>query len=270
MSLRYWFFPVKSGDFRLEILTEDACRLTVEDPIISDYQMLQPFIQTLSDMNWIRKGNTIVKPKGLTVIDIKAPMSLVGPLLVGQVHRNGDTWTGIRSTAGRVVVNDGADVSLKNLPVVSQASEPSKTPEIEKKPEEAVAAVTLQPPGRGCPAPTACQRRASQVLRTFCADEQWASWQNNGWMSVVGHETGVKYRLYHRNEAAARGFGHVLVAPRASDVTYARSWGGVPPREVCVWHRDVPPEEEALAIKFAVEHRERWLLEPDRQGRLST
>ena len=30
--------------------------------------------------------------------------------------------------------------------------------------------------------------------------------------------------------------------------------------EVCAWDNRVPPEEEALGLKMAIEHREKWLL----------
>ena len=28
---------------------------------------------------------------------------------------------------------------------------------------------------------------------------------------------------------------------------------------VCAWNREVPPEEEVLTLKFAMEHREGWV-----------
>ena len=66
-------------------------------------------------------------------------------------------------------------------------------------------------------------------------------------MRVMGNHTGAAYRLYHRDEAARRGVPRLLV----------RVATGEP---VCVWDGAVPPAEEALAIKLAVEHQEAWLL----------
>lgn len=115
------------------------------------------------------------------------------------------------------------------------------------EPAPAVAAATVREPQRGCPAPTAAERRASQVLRTFSTDAQWRQWERTGTMRLVGNATGRAYVLHHRGVAASLGLRHVLV--RASNQ-----------REVCVWDDRVPPEEEALGIKLAVEHREHWLL----------
>ncbi len=277
-KLRFWFVPCPSGDFRLTALTDDACRLIVEDPTVEDYAKLQPFLATMVELGWLAPSAAKVKPKGLTTIDLKVDIGVAGPLLVGHVLVDGDSWTAVRSTAGRVVVNDGVDLSLDEPKPEAKPEAPK--PEAPKPeapttalalppptvtpmpvPEEAVAAATLAPPRRGCPPPTACERRASEVLRAFCSGAQWRSWEANGRMAVIGNYTGIRYTLFHRNEAAARGFGHVLLAPTPADVSKARRYAIMrPDREVCVWRQDIPPEEEALGIKLAVEHREQWLL----------
>ena len=110
----------------------------------------------------------------------------------------------------------------------------------------AVAAATVREPYRGCPAPTACRRRASEVLRTFSTEDQWKTWEAEGRMTLLGARTGRRYDLFHRDEAASRRLTHVLVERRTGDA-------------LCVWDDTVPPEEEALGIKLAVEHREGWL-----------
>lgn len=306
---RFWFIPCMSGDFRLTDLDEKTCRLTVEDPTPSDYATLQPFLATMVEMNWLDPAKAKIKEKGLTVIDLRIDIGLAGPLLVGQVHAKGDTWTAVRSVQGQISVNDGTSLALDLTPgptsicdpltvpcpyppcraekgakcrnpqtgAVREVAHPTRITAANKHgepqlpaplpvvepvplPPEPVAAATFQPPARGCPPATACERRSSEVLRTFCTAAQWASWQHTGRMKVIGNYTGIRYDLYHRDEAAARGFRHTLIAPLPDDVSYARRWGSIPPREVCVWRTNVPPEEEALAIKMAVEHREHWLL----------
>lgn len=112
---------------------------------------------------------------------------------------------------------------------------------------DATAAVTVRQPQRGCPAPEAATRRASQVLRAFSTVEQWTTWEAQGWMSLIGNRTGQQYHLFHRDEAHRRRMGHVLVEARSG-------------AEVCCWDDRVPPEEEALGVKLAVEHREGWML----------
>jgi len=66
-------------------------------------------------------------------------------------------------------------------------------------------------------------------------------------MKVIGSHSGQAFRVHHRNSAAAKGLPHVL--ERLSDG-----------RTICAWDDRVPAEEEVLAMKFAVEHRESYLL----------
>jgi len=65
-------------------------------------------------------------------------------------------------------------------------------------------------------------------------------------MRLIG-QSGRSYDLHHRDAAARRGMSTVL-----RDVALGC--------DICVWDDRVPPAEEALAIKLAVEHREAWLL----------
>lgn len=111
---------------------------------------------------------------------------------------------------------------------------------------KAEAAVTVREPYRGCPAPTAAVRRASEVLRVFSTGRQMDQWDREGRMGLLGSRTGRAYTLYHRDEAAQRGLTHVLIENRTGDA-------------ICCWDHRVPAEEEALGIKLAVEHREGFL-----------
>ena len=83
------------------------------------------------------------------------------------------------------------------------------------------------------------------MLRAFSTVDQWARWEAEGLMRVVGSFSGRTYTLFHRDEAARRGHDRVLLDARG--------------RAICVWDGSVPAEEEALGIKLAVEHREMWL-----------
>ena len=121
----------------------------------------------------------------------------------------------------------------------------------------AEAAATVRQPRRGCPAPTRCNRRASEVLRVFSTERQHDTFTRQGFMRVIGNRTGQAYFVFHRDEAAQRGLAHSLVEARTGN-------------EVCVWDDRVPAEEEALALKLAIEHREGWLMRLPRGGRLAS
>lgn len=247
MTPRLWFFPCWSGDFRLEAIADEKCRLTVEDPTPADRRLLTPFVVKLR-REGVLSNNDIIRPKGRTKIDIDASMGKLGPRLAHALNGEAETWTVIRHANGRM--------SLESLALVTVGPEAEPTQEAQdavfrEEPEsnqKPVAAATVRRPARGCPAPTPCERRASEVLRTFCTRRQWQQWQRQGRLTAIGNATGKAYHVHHRNTAARLGLGHSLTEVGTG-------------HEVCVWDDRVPPEEEALSIKLAVEHRERWMLD---------
>jgi len=227
--MKFWFFPVWSGDFRLEITdNKSECLLTVEDPTKKDRVVLNPFFSHARKEGWVEEDAGI-QAKGKTEILVKAPLSVLGPLVAGIIHDGSETWTALRHVDGVISLHDKPLEVSKQLPAVS-----------------AVAAVTAKKPKKGCPAPTAAKRRASEVLQTFSTSSQWSQFRREGRMTAIGSHTGKAYHVYHRDQASREGLLHSLVE-REGDVS------------ICCWDDTVPPEEEMLSIKFAVEHRERWL-----------
>lgn len=232
--MRFWFFPCWSGDFRLERDPADVtrCVLTVEDPTDGDVAKLVPFLADARKRKWLPRkpkgAGADLHAKGVTLLALSAPPATVGPVLAQYAFMgDGETWSAIRCVGGKVSVVDGAVLPKTETPI------------------EAVA--TVKAPTRGCPEPQPCDRRASQVLRTFCTASQWSDFETHGSMRVIGNATGKAYRVYHRDEAAKRGLDRALVDSETGHT-------------ICVWDVDVPAEEEALSLKLAVEHREAWLL----------
>jgi hypothetical protein len=84
------------------------------------------------------------------------------------------------------------------------------------------------------------------VLRAFCTQDQWKDWCRTGSMKVIGGTTGKAFRLYHRDEAARRGLSRCIVDVETNE-------------PVCAWDAERPPEEEALALMVALQHREKYL-----------
>lgn len=291
--LTHWFFPCWSGDFRLEAAPDvgdgPTCILTVEDPTAADYQILTALLTVAREKSWI--GSSLgIQPKGVSVLPIAAPMNVVAPYIAKEVHPEGDVWTILRHSNGKVTLDDGIPSVDPGVNVEDESVDPKvvlaenpwayyedcdkcKAPKgvactdlrsksgkdlakahkgrIQNLPVAIVAstvtaAATVKSPRQGCPAPTACERRASEVLRTFSTASQMRTWEEQGRMRVIGGVSGRGYDLYHRDVAARRGMGTVLAIAGTGE-------------EVCVWDDRVPPEEETLAIKAAVEHRESWL-----------
>lgn len=222
--LPLWFFPAWCGDFRLERESDDRCLLTVIEPTEADRAKLLPFLAKAAERGWVAADGPGVADTGESIIPIAASMQDAGPLLATAAHGTAETWTAVRHTGGVLLVDGMAAAPVK----------------------EPVAAATVATPKQGCPAPAHAERRASEVLRTFSTTRQWSQWNAEGRMRLLGNVTGMAYHLYHRDEAAARGLPRLLIEARSG-------------HKVCVWDDRVPPAEEALAIKFAVEHREGWL-----------
>jgi len=234
---RFWFFPVRSGDFRLQATsTPGETLLSVEDPTDSDRKLLIPFLKTAVEMGQLETVPEI-RFVGLTEISLKGTVEELGPILADHVHADSKLWTAVRHTDGKIFVTDGAETELKQLPVKRKKAEIASRKE---------AAATVREPWVGCPPPETAVRRASEVLRTFSTRSQWEQWEEHGAMKLIGNATGKAYWLHHRSVAAARGLLHLLIEAKSG-------------RDICVWDDRVPAEEEALAIKFAVEHRENWL-----------
>lgn len=177
------------------------------------------------ERGWIEEAVGI-EPTGKTLIYLTGPWIEMGPLVASAAHGDAATWTAIRSAQDEITVHTGTLAP----------------------PEDAAAAATIKEPRRGCPVPTRCNVRASQVLTSFCTASQIAQWNREGRMRVYGNSTGTAYDVYHRDEAARRGLSRSLVNAETR-------------RVVCAWDRGVPAEEEALSLKLAIEHREDWLLQ---------
>lgn len=262
-SLLFWFVPTWCGDFRLEAAGKDGkgSVLTVEDPTEKDRDKLAPFLATCKERGWMKRMPNI-KLIGKTVVRLAVSVAEAGPALVTDVHPGEAVWTAVRFEKGTVEVVDGTgEKVLYDATGQAQAQDVDDTKAEEpkkrrgrprKEPKERgspTAAASVRAPRRGCPPPSPAARRASEVLRTFSTASQWESWQRTASMRLVGGTSGNSYLLFHRDVAHRKDMGHTLVDVRSG-------------REICAWDDSVPAEEEALSLKLAVEHRERWLLSP--------
>lgn len=244
--LHYWFIPSPSGDLRLEevpdldtLAADDArrtwpahpsggCVLDVLNPTPVEVATVLRALVRLTAGGHVLNAPTNLGA-GQNVVALSCPIETAARVLVEEHCGTETVWTAYRKSDNTVILADKAV----------------------EAPADAVAAASVRPPTRGCPPPASAARRASEVLRVFSTVRQHATFQAHGFMDVVGNHTGRSYRLHHRDEAHRRGLARVLV----------ESGSGNP---VCVWDATVPAEEEVLAIKLAVEHRERWLIQaPD-------
>lgn len=240
--MRAWFIPCWSGDFRLEPDPNNAegCLLTVDDPSALDRERLAPFLVEARARGWMDAAAGIA-PSGRTVLPVSATIRDAGPILAEQVLPDGPVWTALRSVDGSVTLLEGTARELHERIRFGLEHRAGVGRLLE-------AAVTLAPPRRGCPPPSPAPTRASQVLAAFSTRRQLGALERYGFMPVHGGASGRVYQVFHRDAARRRGLGHCVVDVERGE-------------EICAWDDRVPAEEEVLALKLALEHREAWLLQ---------
>ena len=144
----------------------------------------------------------------------------------------------------------GAVSELADVLEAATAGDPNRSTEEEtkaiekKKPEKAA---TVKRPTPSCPqCYVDATEPATEVLLSFLDEEQHHQWSKDRSMIVTGGLTGHRYLIAHR---------HSEKAARAGKICYDIDDGGV----LHFHDHSVPPEEEILATKLILEHREPWL-----------
>lgn len=235
-----WYFPSWNGDFRLEP-TEDGKHTTliVSDPTAHEAQLLHDFLAS-AKRGWIVKGDLKrdegpYRTNANNTILIKAPLEKVGPLMVGAVKPKDRTLTALTFKDGRIEVAES--VSEKALTALAERAADPK----------AKAAASVARPTPCCPQ---CQpgaiKPATEVLLSFLDDQEHADWAKHRAILVEGGLSGHRYILAHRHSKLARKFGRIGYDLETGVVMHFFDWS-------------VPPEEEVLAAKLILEHREPWL-----------
>jgi len=108
------------------------------------------------------------------------------------------------------------------------------------------AAVQTPMPARGCPMPTVTELReekAAAVVRKFLHGQQVEDFDRHRAFVVRGGDTGSLYRVTTRWSPEVERHGVLWSIDRKM--------------RICASNRVMPPSEEALSMKFAVEHFER-------------
>jgi hypothetical protein len=87
---------------------------------------------------------------------------------------------------------------------------------------------------------------ATEVLVSFLTDDQHADWAEHRAIVVTGGLSGNRYLLAHRHSTIGQRIGRIC-------------WDIDDRQVVHFFDHSVPPEEEVLAAKLILEHREPWL-----------
>ncbi len=190
------------------------------------------FLRKARKKKWVKELEG-VSLKGKTVLTVDATIVEAGRLLLGRKGRKSKLdglLTVVRSIDGAIQSEHEPEASERAL---------AKT--------DADKAVTTRRPTLCCPYPVeGPDVRASEVLAAFCTPSQWEEWERFGRLHCHGNLSGHRYRIAHRHSELAREQGKVGWDETDDIVVHCYDWS-------------VPPAEEALAIKLALEHREHWI-----------
>lgn len=177
-------------------------------------------------------------------IDLEAPIARVERVITKALRRDRKVVT-VASCKPGEFVEIHADVPDEPAHGTSPHREPAPGPKDEQaapsRPKEApkpAAAVSVQQPVIGCPAPdfVNAQVRASEVLRTFLRPEQIADFERRQQFVTVGGYTGHRYAITSRHARSALALNRRTVY----DLDERRAF--------CVHDWEIPPAEEMLTM----------------------
>lgn len=248
-----WFIPNWTGDYRL-LSKNGSCVLEVEKPTPHEKAIVKKFLTSAKKKGWvgfdsygfddppegIGSRNSFYRETGKHQIPISAPMADAGKLLVRLTKPIERTITAVSFSDGKLKVIDQAQ--SKEVEAAIQKAEAE-----EAKRSKKAAAASVSRPTTCCPdcVPGSVER-ASEALLAFLTPEQHDRWAADRSIVVEGNLTGHRYLLSHRG------------SPRA--VRQKKICFDLDDRFVLHFHQsEVPPEEEILAAKLVLEHREHWL-----------
>jgi hypothetical protein len=231
--MKTWFIPSWNGDFRL-VAGDDpkTSKLLVMQPTPHELQLLAQFMTAARKKKWTKETFTEHDVIDTRTIELKAPLSKTGPALVKVTKPADRTLTAVSYKDGKL------EVAETNM-VETLAEKAAADPEAK--------AVSVSRPTPCCPR---CEpgaiAPARDVLLSFLSEQEHADWAEHRAIQVTGGLSGHRYLLTHRNSKTAGLLGKICY--------------DMDDRFVLHFHAtDLPPEEEILAAKLILEHREPWL-----------
>lgn len=229
--MKWWAIPAWNGDFRLTPGDDEATsKLLVMAPTPHEMQLLAAFMAVARKKKWTKEKLAEDDAIDTRTIVLDAPLAKVGPALVKITKPADRTLTAVSFKDGKLEVAETGAIET----VIAKADPESK-------------AVSVARPTPCCPScvPGSVEP-ASDVLLSFLTPQEHADWAKHRAIMVTGGRSGHRYLIAHRHSRTA-----VLNKKICYDVD-----------DHCVLHFHdwtVPPEEEVLATKLILEHREAWL-----------
>lgn len=230
-----WFFPSTNGDFRL-VAQGTECSLVIAQATPAEWEQLGAFLAEAVKKKWVTKKEVEDRSVSTDNILLKVSVADAGKLLLKHVRPKKATLTAVIVSNGEVQATDETGTAMGESALDQLLSEP-----------EAKAAVSVSRPTPCCPdCQPGAMPMASEVLQSFLSPDEHASWAKHRQIIIVGHLSGHRYLLSHRNHPRAQKDTRICYDLDSKCELKFFDWG-------------VPPEEEVLATKLILEHREPWL-----------
>jgi len=225
--------PSWNGDFRLTPGDDDATsKLLIMAPTPHELRLLASFMAIARKKKWTREKLAEDDAIDTRTIVLAAPISKIGPVLVKITKPADRTLTAVSFKDGRLEVAETG--AIETLALKADGDPESK-------------AVSVARPTPCCPACVpGSVAPASDVLISFLGKQEHADWSKHRAIMVTGGRSGHRYLIAHRHSRTAVLNGKICYDVDDHCVLHFHDW-------------TVPPEEEVLAAKLILEHREAWL-----------
>ncbi len=239
-----FYIPSWNGDFRLEDDGKGGTRLVVHEPTPHEQKIIGEFLRLTSAKGWIPSSvaESRFGPNDLGDVAISAPLAKVSKILIKLTRPKKQTLTAVSFSDGKLSVVEGADDAAieKIAEVVEKAT-------ATEDPAQPAKGASVRRPTPCCPVcEVGAVTPASEVLLSFLNEAEHETWKRERAIVVTGGLTGHRYLLAHRRSA---------IAAHNTKMCFDLDDG-----EILHFHdNSVPPEEEVLAAKLILEHREPWL-----------
>lgn len=251
--MNVWFLPTWQGDLRLEPDPKNDAHtmLGIVKPTEHEKKVLAALQLAFGERGWIDDKTKLLelsrfwKQKRVVV---RAPITEVGPVVVAIMKPGAGTLTAVKFKDGRV---ETCELHAAGDGPYRDPAKTEPAPEIKAlaKKEDAIAAATVSRPTPSCPncyADPSVNAPATDTLLAFLSEEEHAQWAKYRRIVVTGGLTGHRYMLAHRHSRFA--------------IRNTRLCRDLDDDATMHFHdTSVPPEEEVLAAKLILEHREPWL-----------
>lgn len=244
-----FYIPSWNGDFRLEDDGKGGSKLIVHKPTAHEQTIIKEFFKACKDKRWMsaveRDASTLKMAAlgdGNGEAMIAAPLSKTSKILVKLTRPKKQTLTAVSFSDGKLSIIEGADA-----PAIEKIAAAVDEAVATEEPEKPAKAASVRRPTPCCPdCEVGSVAPASEVLLSFLNDQEHETWARERAIVVTGGLTGHRYILAHRNSE---------LAAYNTKMCFDLDDG-----QILHFHdNSVPPEEEVLAAKLILEHREPWL-----------